>query len=138
MELFYYHSTCNVFCRGVILHDLSLSFTTVRGPISGISSVLKSLCMKDKGKHLIAAISLMDFPTATPSSVLHIFVGLTVCKINDLGLMHSVHMKEKGKNHGEKNPMHKIWIEQIKLYDILATRSLDPRSVPLEFREGVN
>ena len=94
--------------------------------------------MKDKGKHLIAAISLMDFPTATTSSILHIFVGLRVCRINDLGVMHSVNMKEKRKNHGDRNPMHKIWIGQIKLYDILATRSLDPRSVPLEFREGVN
>jgi hypothetical protein len=131
MEFFYYREPVDLIFRDIVLDDLSLSFTIGRGRISGVSSVLKSLCSKDNGKRLIAAISLMDFPTTT-TSILQIFVSLTVRKIDDVCKMH---MQAKVKAN---NPMHKIWIGQLKLDDILAIDTLDPRCVPLEFREGAN
>lgn len=125
----------NVSQEDIVLHDLSLSLTTIRGLISGTSSVVKSLCAMDKAKHIVAAVSLIDLPDASTFPTIHILLGVTVsigaasCKRLTLPAAGNL---EDGKGNC---CAHTVWIGQVDMANILNTGCLDPTAVPLEFRK---
>lgn len=125
----------NIAQEGIILHELSLSLTTVRGQISSSSSVVKSLSTTEEKNHLVAAASVMNLPNVSSLPTIHIMVNLKVSKGNSghsLHLLPAIHTQEVREG---RYWMHTAWVGQVQIDGIHITGCLEPASVPLEFRE---
>ncbi|KAH7440067.1 hypothetical protein KP509_04G089600 [Ceratopteris richardii] len=127
----------NIVPSDVLLKDVSLSLSMIGGPVSGSTSVIKSLCRTDGKKHLVASVSLMDLPDLSACHIVHVFVNAKVSSTN-VASSSIITTTSMSKNAGEMRCLLKIWVGQIDSQDIQIASNLSSLAVPLEIREGLS